>query len=810
MVEHETHALAPGTMLKGKYRIERIIGEGGFGITYCGIEMNSQLRVAIKEYFPFGYAMRDAKGSGAVAAKPDTDSQNIFPHHKKRFLKEAQKLTQCKHIVSVVGICEYFEENHTAYIVMEYLNGLTLKHYLQENGPLESEWFCRLMLSLLRDIHLVHQLGILHRDISLDNVMLVEGQKLKLVDFGAASDYDNVSDRRNTTMLLKHGFAPFEQYTRQGKQGPWTDIYALSAIMYNCITNVLPETSTDRMVQDKLRLPSELGIRISTRVEEVIAKGLSVQYELRYQTALDMADALEAAMDSPRTLSAGRSYSATIIEDPEEQNWYKKQKIGLQNEKHTIVESQDTTKDDISIKKSVSKTVLEEAAHTENAFQAAIPQKGMLHHLLLVGSCVALCLLLVLAFQKMPGKWPSQKDIATYSTAVTGIQTTYKSSSTPAILPTASIPLVLTAAVTPSPIAGSMVTSSPISMLESVAVPTATITLAPTPKSTTIPTATASSFPTPESTATAPPLPTPVPTAPPTAAPSPLPLVRLCDYTEDPAMFLISQAGETDCIIEEFIGNASHVRIPSKIDHKKVTAIQRKAFEEASSIVDIQFPETITSLDSQAIYQCHNLTTVWIPESVISMADDVFDNCTALQQIMGVPGSVAETYAVKHKIAFKDSRPLIEEEAMRILEQGQAYASAGKQLQAIECFEQAAEMHNAEAMAYAGFYYLTDPNAGTVDTERGKAWIERAIEHDNAMAMYVQGYICASGIGMEEADLKLAVEWFEKAAEKGNRDAMLYLSYYYRLGGKRLLPDSEKADYWYQRAQESVAEQTGQ
>ena len=293
--EDKTYLLPSGTILRGKYRIEDILGEGGFGITYRGEAVELKLRVAIKEYYPYGYALRDVNKSINIDPIPDEKSRKIFRKNKKSFLEEARKLAQCVHIVSVVGVYDYFEENQTAYIVMEYLDGITLKAYLQKNGPADATWLCRRILPLLEDLQKVHEQGVLHRDISPDNIMLMDRDRLKLMDFGAARDFD-IDSEKSMTVMLKNGFAPFEQYTRYGVQGPWTDIYALSTTLYTCITGKIPDPAPDRMEHDELNLPSEMGIVIDPKIERVLARGLCVLSKDRYQSAAEMAEALEGAI----------------------------------------------------------------------------------------------------------------------------------------------------------------------------------------------------------------------------------------------------------------------------------------------------------------------------------------------------------------------------------------------------------------------------------------------------------------------------------------------------------------------------------
>lgn len=311
MKEEKAYHLPSGMLLQGRYRIDSVLGEGGFGITYSGTELVIGKKVAIKEYFPCSYAMREQ--GKAVLPKPDAASQKMFQKNREGFLEEARVLSRCASIESVVGVSAYFEENQTAYIVMEFLNGVTLKRLLDEQGTMSAAYICELMLPLIEDLGRIHALGFLHRDISMDNIMLLHSGRLKLMDFGAARDYDmEPGTGKSMTVMIKHGFAPFEQYTRHGNQGPWTDIYALSATIYTCITGIIPDSAPDRFIQDTLQPFSELGIGISPQLECVLLKGMSIHAQARFQNAEEMLNALRDALGLPVNTSAGIEAGGTI------------------------------------------------------------------------------------------------------------------------------------------------------------------------------------------------------------------------------------------------------------------------------------------------------------------------------------------------------------------------------------------------------------------------------------------------------------------------------------------------------------------
>ena len=298
MDEQKYFSLPEGATLKEKYRIDAVLGRGGFGITYRGTETNIGLRIAIKEYYPYGSVLRDTAQSPEVTPKPDEHSRRTFEEGKRVFLEEARRLAMCDHIASVVGVRDYFEDNGTAYIVMEYLDGVTLKAHMKDGAKMDAARLCGMMIPLLRDLQKIHETGLVHRDISPDNIMLVGGKTLRLMDFGAARAFAERGDNQHSmTVMLKQGYAPIEQYARHGDQGPWTDVYAMAATIYACLTGREPDPSVDRIIQDRLPLPSETGVNIPRRLEQVIMKNLSVQAGERCQSAGEMARELENALE---------------------------------------------------------------------------------------------------------------------------------------------------------------------------------------------------------------------------------------------------------------------------------------------------------------------------------------------------------------------------------------------------------------------------------------------------------------------------------------------------------------------------------
>lgn len=287
--EVPVHHLMPGTVLNDKFLVGQALGEGGFGITYIGRDLNLDMIIAIKEYYPNGYVNRNNTASPMVTGAADGDMREVFEQGKDRFIKEARILGKFANEPGIVNVRDFFETNNTAYIIMEYLEGKTLKAYLKEKGILSADEVVNLMLPMIRSLKKVHQQGLIHRDIAPDNIMITS-DSVKLLDFGAARDVSN--GNKSLSVMLKPGFAPEEQYRSRGQQGPWTDIYAICATMYKCITKVTPDDSTQRLFSDEVKRPSELGIAINPAIENAIMKGMSVRQQDRYQNVDELINGL--------------------------------------------------------------------------------------------------------------------------------------------------------------------------------------------------------------------------------------------------------------------------------------------------------------------------------------------------------------------------------------------------------------------------------------------------------------------------------------------------------------------------------------
>ena len=279
----EAYHIKPGSLLHDRYTVGRAIGFGGFGITYIAWDNKLMQKVAIKEYMPSEYATR-VPGNLTVTIY-DGERYTEFMTGLQKFLDEAQRLAKFQNVPGIVRILDCFSENLTAYIVMEYLDGMTLKQYLAEHGgKLPYEEAVEFILPVLAALQAVHKEGIIHRDISPDNIFITEDGEVKLLDFGAAR-YASTGYSKSLSVILKPGYAPAEQYLSHGEQGPWSDVYATAATLYRMITGVVPEEALERKEKDTLKPPSALGAKLPKNAEKAILNALNVRVENRTASA---------------------------------------------------------------------------------------------------------------------------------------------------------------------------------------------------------------------------------------------------------------------------------------------------------------------------------------------------------------------------------------------------------------------------------------------------------------------------------------------------------------------------------------------
>ena len=290
-------ALPRESILHGKYLIGDVLGRGGFGITYIGFDLSLESKVAIKEYYPSGSAMR-REGESSLYWNSTCASQTSRQGAYDDFLKEARKMARVDSIPSIVRVRETFLENETAYIVMDYVEGETLKTRLRRDGVLTYSACYAMLRPMMEDLQKVHQLGIIHRDISPDNIMIQKDGSVKLLDLGAAKDLSKKSDGQSQ-LVTKNGFSPAEQYMDSGKIGPWTDVYALCAtIYYACYGKLVPQ-ALERLDQDTLTFDLPAKEAIPQNVIETLKKGLAIRAAERIQSVEELMQRLNVSAARP-------------------------------------------------------------------------------------------------------------------------------------------------------------------------------------------------------------------------------------------------------------------------------------------------------------------------------------------------------------------------------------------------------------------------------------------------------------------------------------------------------------------------------
>lgn len=284
--------LQPGIILHNRYLLGRVLGAGGFGVTYLAKDQRTNQRVAVKEYMPATFSVRLQDGKTIV---PSSESKReLFDHGVDVFAKEVRTLKTFTGNPNIVQVIESFEENGTAYFAMEYLDGVTLAGLARlSGGILQMEHAVNVVMMTGNALRTVHENGMLHRDVSPDNILITREGEVKLIDFGATRYYVG-EQSRSLSVVLKAGYAPPEQYSSKGNQGPWTDIYALCATFYTLILGKRPPDAPDRLADYPIENLRQYGV--SNAVANVIEHGLEIDYRKRLQSIETLLQVIEAGM----------------------------------------------------------------------------------------------------------------------------------------------------------------------------------------------------------------------------------------------------------------------------------------------------------------------------------------------------------------------------------------------------------------------------------------------------------------------------------------------------------------------------------
>lgn len=269
-------SITPETLLNDRYRIKKKIGAGGFSITYEAVDVEKDIQVAIKQFAPL-------------------DESIEWERERERFVREARILREFDYLEGVVSIRDVFENDNTAYLVMDYIDGITLKEYVKEYGTFSWDELVKMVTPVVRSLAKIHRRNVTHCDISPDNLMIGMDNKLWLIDFGASKHVDVKSER---TVIIKQGYAPIEQYYSDGREadgkiGPWSDVYALSATMYMALAGEKPKTAVERM--KNVDRASE--IRVFDGILEgwqsaALFKGMAVNKSDRYENMEDFLEGI--------------------------------------------------------------------------------------------------------------------------------------------------------------------------------------------------------------------------------------------------------------------------------------------------------------------------------------------------------------------------------------------------------------------------------------------------------------------------------------------------------------------------------------
>lgn len=342
--------IEPFSVLNDRYMVGKVLGRGGFGITYIAKDIYKNTFCAIKEYMPTEYSQRDS-GTDSIYPLTDKKSQYVFAHGREKFVEEAKTLYQLQNNPIVVDIIDYFTQNNTAYLVMEYLDGCDLRKYAREHGgKMEPNYAKQVFVTVASALMEIHRKKILHRDLSPENIIVTNDGAIKLIDFGAARSYVS-SQNKGMSILLKPGFAPPEQYSAGGKQGPWSDVYALCATFYNVVSGKQVVDAMYRYRGEHLATLAELGVHVSAKTSEVIDKGLTLDYKDRYKDFtellsdldIDVSDETERKPFKPPAKPHEKPEGVDVRQQPPEQRVTSEKRVS--SEKRTNSENRVDSED---------------------------------------------------------------------------------------------------------------------------------------------------------------------------------------------------------------------------------------------------------------------------------------------------------------------------------------------------------------------------------------------------------------------------------------------------------------------------------
>ncbi len=282
------------TLLNNRYLVGRVLGKGGFGVTYIAKDIISNNICAIKEYMPSEYSTRSG-GTQSIVPFSDDKARFVFTHGREKFMEEAKTLLKLRNNPTVVDILDYFTQNNTAYLVMEYLDGQDLRKLARSSGgKLDPEFAKMVFVTIASSLMEIHRINILHRDLSPENIIATSNGRIKLIDFGAARNFVSTQNK-GMSILLKPGFAPPEQYNAKGTQGPWSDVYALCATFYTLVSGKPLVDALFRYRGEPQPSLASLGCPVTKKTSDVIERGMELDYKRRYKDFKELLDDIDIA-----------------------------------------------------------------------------------------------------------------------------------------------------------------------------------------------------------------------------------------------------------------------------------------------------------------------------------------------------------------------------------------------------------------------------------------------------------------------------------------------------------------------------------
>ncbi len=285
--------LYPHVILNNRYIIGKVINNGGFGVVYKAYDMKLENVVAIKELLPTQNSMVNRVPQTTDVIPVNDKRREQFEILKKKFLEEARTMAQFSNCDSIVHIYDFFEANNTAYLVMEFLDGITLREYLDSNDKkMDFNTAISIMLPIMEALKVVHKENVIHRDVSPDNIFLCNNGTVKLIDFGAAK-FSETETENNNSVIMKPGYTPPEQYRAKGRIGVYTDIYSVGAVLYTILSGEIPEESIDRAEKDNLEKLSKLGVNLPIYAEKSIMKAMALRENARFKNMDDFIKAIK-------------------------------------------------------------------------------------------------------------------------------------------------------------------------------------------------------------------------------------------------------------------------------------------------------------------------------------------------------------------------------------------------------------------------------------------------------------------------------------------------------------------------------------